>query len=360
MLTRVLPGGFAMVAALAVPEFSVGAGDLGGGEGFDDPREPASVRKATRARPQDPTLSPALAGMRPVPALDLGTAGASAVVAPRKAVQSLAEAGPAPAGEVTIASLPELMPAPSVVPARPAPPVAASPVTATSAAATPSASVLAERAARPSMPAPAANAVRLSVPAKPLAPGRSKVEQRTAAPSQPAVAPPSLAAPVPVRAAPAAAAAAAAAAPAAPAVAAAPRPNPAIAAAVVPAARYPAGIDIASRLTTRVDGMAAGAVEFQQTATGLKVRVGSIVEVLAERYDADQLARIRASAAGNAYLSLAELQASGIPISYDPVYDEFNIGLTDTRPTAARKVHMDQISAPERGIGATGMEQLRP
>ena len=53
------------------------------------------------------------------------------------------------------------------------------------------------------------------------------------------------------------------------------------------------------------------------------------------------------------------LQAQGVPISYDPVYDEFNVGLTDTRPKAARKVHMDQISAPERGIGATGMDQVR-
>ena len=52
--------------------------------------------------------------------------------------------------------------------------------------------------------------------------------------------------------------------------------------------------------------------------------------------------------------------AQGIPISYDPVYDEFNVGLTDTRPKAARKVHIDQISAPERGLGATGIPQARP
>jgi hypothetical protein len=137
-----------------------------------------------------------------------------------------------------------------------------------------------------------------------------------------------------------------------------PKPvNPALAA--PPAASKPVQLDSTSRLLTRVDGKTAGAVDFQQTPTGLKVRLGSIVEVLADRYDSAQLARIRTSSAGNAYLSLAELQAQGVPISYDPVYDEFNVGLTDTRPKAARKVHMDQISTPERGLGATGMDQVR-
>ncbi len=125
------------------------------------------------------------------------------------------------------------------------------------------------------------------------------------------------------------------------------------------AASLPAMPEITARLLTRVDGKTAGEVDFQQTPAGLKVRLGSIVEVLADRYDPAQIARIRTSAAGQAYLSLAELQAQGVPISYDPVYDEFNVGLIDTRPKAARKVHMDQISAPERGPGVTGMEQVR-
>ena len=99
-------------------------------------------------------------------------------------------------------------------------------------------------------------------------------------------------------------------------------------------------------------------MDFQQTATGLKVRLGSIVEVLADRYDPAQIARIQSSAASNVFLSLADLQAQGVPISYDPVYDEFNVGLSDTRPKAARKVHMDQISTPERGLGTTAISQV--
>lgn len=118
-------------------------------------------------------------------------------------------------------------------------------------------------------------------------------------------------------------------------------------------------IDVKSQLTTRVDGKLAGKVDFQQTSSGLQVRLGSIVELLGDRYNPAQIARIRASSASDLYLPLAQLQAQGIPISYDPVYDEFNVGLVDTRPKAARKVHMDQISAPERGPGSTGIDQVR-
>lgn len=118
-------------------------------------------------------------------------------------------------------------------------------------------------------------------------------------------------------------------------------------------------LDIRAQLVTRVDGMSAGKVDFQQTDAGLMVRLGSIVELLGDRYDNAQIARIRASAASDLYLSLAQLQVRGIPISYDPVYDEFNVGMVDTRPKAARKVHMDQISTPERGLGSTGVNQVR-
>ncbi len=136
---------------------------------------------------------------------------------------------------------------------------------------------------------------------------------------------------------------------------------PGLAAALAPAFA-PGGtsaINIASQLVTRIDGKAAGVVDFQQTATGLAVRLGSLAQVLSDRFTPAEIARIEASSASNTYLSLGQLQAQGIPISYDPVYDEFNVGLTDTRPAAARKVHIDQISTPERGLGSTGIDQAR-
>lgn len=118
------------------------------------------------------------------------------------------------------------------------------------------------------------------------------------------------------------------------------------------------GLDIKSQLLTRIDGKAAGQLDFRQTPSGLSVRLGSLAEVLGERLDPAMQARIRASSSGNVYLSLAQLKAQGIPISYDPVYDEFNIGMLDTRPKAAGKVHMEQISTPERGIGSVNVGQV--
>jgi hypothetical protein len=118
-------------------------------------------------------------------------------------------------------------------------------------------------------------------------------------------------------------------------------------------------VDVTAQLLTCVDGKTAGKVDFRQTDAGLQVRLGSIVDLLGDRYEAGQIARIRASSGSNVYLPLAQLQAQGIPISYDPVYDEFNVGTIDARPKARLKVHMDQITTPERGLGSTAMEQVR-
>lgn len=207
----------------------------------------------------------------------------------------------------------------------------------------------------PTMGAPAARPPMAAAAAAPVAASAAVAAPAARAPVSAPV-PAARPAAVPAAPPPATPAASSAPTPAKTAAIAVPRPtSPALAA---PPASKPAIPEVTAQLITRVDGKTAGAVDFQQTPAGLKVRVGSIVEVLADRYDPAQLARIRGSAAGNQYLSLAELQAQGVPISYDPVYDEFNVGLTDTRPKAARKVHMDQISTPERGLGATGMAQV--
>ncbi len=76
MLGRLVPGGAIMVAALAVPEFSVGAGDRARGERSPDPLEPA-VAKANRVRTAGAASTAQvdaarLAGVRYAPILDLG------------------------------------------------------------------------------------------------------------------------------------------------------------------------------------------------------------------------------------------------------------------------------------------------
>ena len=469
VLTRFLPGSVAVVAAFTIPEFSVGAGDLAGNAGFDDPPEPAARNGATPGQgPVKLGQTPVklgLAGVRYAPILELALeddadAGliapapfsapaavpAVASVSRTEPVSVLTESAPVVAADTpafvqppatpvaamvagrasdlpevataaslpvelvaAVAAVPQAAPvmapanlpaaqkapslprsqsveaaamAPPAVPARSAPVSAPAPAPIPALAAAPAPVVQAQpagrgaieqltpariAAARTAPPPPAARPAPSPAP-QPLAATPVAAKVAVAAPGlrTPASAPvaPPVPAARPVQAQPAvakpvAAKPVAASAPVPAAAAAVPKPRPANPALAAPAASKPAMPEITSRLLTRVDGKTAGAVEFQQTPTGLKVRLGSIVEVLADRYDAAQLARIRTSAAGNAYLSLAELQAQGVPISYDPVYDEFNVGLTDTRPKAARKVHMDQISAPERGIGATGMDQVR-
>jgi hypothetical protein len=131
---------------------------------------------------------------------------------------------------------------------------------------------------------------------------------------------------------------------------------------VVPAPRYGAattGLDIQTRLTTRIDGKLAGAVDILQTESALMLRLGSIAELLGDRFSGAELRRITTASASETYLTLAQLQAQGIPISYDPVYDEFNIGLADTRPKNANKVFIEQIGTPERGRTAPGIDQVR-
>jgi hypothetical protein len=446
MLTRLLPGSVAVVAAFTMPEFSVGAGDLVERGGFDDPPEPAF--RQSRAKGLVPTgigqapVKPQLAGVRYAAVLDLdldepaslalapimadlpvsnrpepetGTfAAISAPVAeavppafvplpPAPAITPLeAEAGdraelmvpasmpvsPAAAAAAVVAAVPvaaplavpAAMPPVEIAPLLPqaeiagvaVPPVAVTPLapSASPAAADmalvvaplPAArqAIPAARIVAPQPPGPTAAATATLVSRPPVAIASAGPIMTTAAAVAPVMRTPvSATADVikPVAATPVwPTASAPAPEPAKAAAIAVPRPaTPALAA--PPAGSKPAMPEIASRLITRVDGKTAGAVDFQQTAGGLKVRLGSVVEVLADRYDPAQLARIRNSEAGNRYLSLAELQAQGVPISYDPIYDEFNVGLTDTRPKAAGKVHIDQISTPYRGMDAIGTPQ---
>ncbi|HEY6965559.1 MAG TPA: hypothetical protein VI407_10115, partial [Erythrobacter sp.] len=139
-LGRVLPGSALVAAALVLPGFSVGAGDLDAGEGRSEPPEPAAkpgqglvkIRlNASRSARLSPTEQ-VLSGVRYAPVLDLGTGPARAVTAP--VPRGLA----APAARSARSVLPEqalvaparLVPVepptiPEAAPATSAPPVAA-------------------------------------------------------------------------------------------------------------------------------------------------------------------------------------------------------------------------------------------
>ena len=71
-MSRVLPGGMVVVAALTMPELSVGAGDLARGDHFDDPPlPPPSLKQAPTARLGAARARPGLAGVRYAPIIDL-------------------------------------------------------------------------------------------------------------------------------------------------------------------------------------------------------------------------------------------------------------------------------------------------
>lgn len=440
-LSRILPGSVAVVAAFTVPEFSVGAGDLVGSSGFDDPPEPAAKPELGVVKLGQAGVKTQLTGVRYAAILNLdlnsadaapfawaaptattlaGTGAEMETVAP-VSLPSSEESAPAfvapppesvtkPAADeasftvslpdekvVAAAAIPEAAPVivPAVLPAiQDAPSLPPADVASIAPVPMAQTAVQAPLAAAPALlaaPQPVAqvrpaarNLAEQVTPARIAAASTAPQPVTRPAPSAPASptsSPAVMSAPIAAAAVPGVRARVSAPAPAAkpavvmaasptkppavsvpapPQAAAIPKPRPGNPALAAPASSMPALPEVTARLLTRVDGKTAGAVDFQQTPGGLKVRLGSIVDVLADRYDADQLARIRNSAAGNQYLSLAELQAQGVPISYDPVYDEFNVGLTDTRPKAARKVHIDQISAPERGLGATGIPQAWP
>lgn len=454
LLTRGLPGSVAVVAALTVPEFSVGAGDLGGSKDREKPLDPsAGARQASGKLVPNAAKAP-FAGVRYGALFDISSAatipatpariadvtppainadGLMPALAPISAIEprvstrpgleraDTRRAGAAPRSALdqaatyaaTVIEAQDLVPGRQVQTALAAaskPPAPATSKPSLTTAAIYAAAALekfAEPAAlrpevafenesesvahtEPTLPEAVDAPVALTVPvpeALVAAPGLADEGMRetalaslppalqTVADQAPLAAPLTTALP---KAAPAgmgepmalaaaltpaplpAAATPAASRPAPPTAALAPLPKPVFAAPPPGIGKSgPQAFEINAQLLTRVDGKAVGTVDFQQTTTGLAVRLGSIVDLLSDRYDAGEIARIKASAASSIYIPLAQLQAQGIPISYDPVYDEFNVGQTDTRPTAARKVHMDQISTPERGLNTTAMDQIR-
>lgn len=459
LLTRGLPGSVAVVAALTVPEFSVGAGDVGGAKGREKPQEPsptarqalgklvpnaaktplAGVRYGTlfvvngaaatptaRTRFADPASGAggAVSALTPISAIELrvGTRQSAHRVENQRAAEATKSAldraatyaatvlgaqDPLPGRRVettlstiakplaSAASTPSLNtaaiyaaaalekfaepatlrpevtfahegePAEHFLPALPelvdATLILATPVPEALVAAPGLAGADMRETALASPPPPAQTIADQAPHAAhvPLSsPLTTAVPQAAPAGLEEPVTFAAALAPVAMPAAPASAAAASQPAPQAATLAPLPRP---IFAAPPPGIGKigPQAFEIQSQLMTRVDGKAVGTVDFQQTTAGLAVRLGSIVDLLTDRYDPGEIARIKASSANSLYVPLADLQAQGIPISYDPVYDEFNVGKTDTRPKAARKVHMDQISTPERGSGTAVIDQVR-
>lgn len=81
-----------------------------------------------------------------------------------------------------------------------------------------------------------------------------------------------------------------------------------------------------TRMTVRLGTTALGKVDFRMTdARAIDVQLGSLLDVLAGQFDSAEFARLRASAAADAYVSFDQLRALGLTVRYDPVYDELRV-----------------------------------
>jgi len=79
-------------------------------------------------------------------------------------------------------------------------------------------------------------------------------------------------------------------------------------------------------MTIRIGDLALGKVDFHMTdARTIDVQLSGLLDLLASHYDSGEFARLRTSAAADAYVSFDQLRALGLTVRYDAVYDELRI-----------------------------------
>lgn len=90
-------------------------------------------------------------------------------------------------------------------------------------------------------------------------------------------------------------------------------------------AAYIAQVDLApseQRLAVRSRGETLGAVAFQVEDGMVSVHIGQVLDLFEGKMDQARFAALRGSPAAGTFVSLERLQAAGIPITYNPAYDE--------------------------------------
>ena len=107
-----------------------------------------------------------------------------------------------------------------------------------------------------------------------------------------------------------------------------------------------------------MNGVLTGSVEFEQRDGTIAVRLGSVVDMLSDRFSAEELAQLRTGRGLDNYMTLEELQAAGIPISYSPAYDEIEFGIDYNDAPQAAKVQVEQIGAPTATSDAVMIDQI--
>lgn len=113
-----------------------------------------------------------------------------------------------------------------------------------------------------------------------------------------------------------------------------------------------------TRLDARVNGVRTGSVEFEQREGTIAIRLGSVIDMLSDRFDGEELARLRSASAMDSFLTLAELRDAGIPISYSAAYDEIEFGIDYDDAPQAGKVQVEQIGVPTATSEAVMIDQI--
>ncbi|MEM1053372.1 MAG: hypothetical protein AAGI28_14885 [Pseudomonadota bacterium] len=113
-----------------------------------------------------------------------------------------------------------------------------------------------------------------------------------------------------------------------------------------------------TKLDARVNGVLTGSVDFQQLDGTIAIRLRSIANMMREQFSKTEFARIASGNAIDTFVPLAQLQAAGIPVSYNPAYDEIEFGIDYEDAPNAKKVHVDQISVAPIDSELTAIEQI--
>ncbi len=113
-----------------------------------------------------------------------------------------------------------------------------------------------------------------------------------------------------------------------------------------------------SKLDARINGVLAGSVEFQQLDGTIAIRLRSVVNMLRDRFSDEEFAHLISGAATNRFVTLAELKSAGIPISYNPAYDEIEFGIDYQDAPNSKKVQVQQISTPGAVDQTVMIEQI--
>lgn len=113
-----------------------------------------------------------------------------------------------------------------------------------------------------------------------------------------------------------------------------------------------------SKMDARVNGVLTGSVDFEQRDGTIAIRLRSVANMMREQFTKTEFSSLVGGSKIDSFVTLEQLQAAGIPINYNPAYDEVEFGIDYQDAPNAKKVQVDQISVPQFGSDVTVIEQI--